>query len=267
MKDGLWGIVNETEHDPGTRDPDARKKFESRRDRALAIVVLSVEPSLLYLLGDPVDPVAVWKKLKDQYQKKTWANKLELRRKLYSLRLKEGESVQDHIKAMTEVFESLAVIDDPVSDEDKVVHLLASLPSSFDMLVTALEANSETVPKMENVTERLLHEERKLKEKEAEDDTRKALTADGSFRGSRHVTCHYCKKPGHVKRYCRKLAARQANEKPGWSKQSANKADRKYQDLSSSSDEEAMPVVHALSVTSTGEWLIDSGATCHNYVQ
>ena len=59
---------------------------------------------------------------------------------------------------MTETFEALAVIGDPVSEEDCVVHLLASLPESFNMLVTALEASSE-VPKMETVTERLLHEE------------------------------------------------------------------------------------------------------------
>ena len=88
----------------------------SRRDRALATIVLSVETSLLYLIGDPEDPVAVWKKLQDQFQKKTWANKLELRRKLYSLRLKDGESVQEHIKAMTEVFEALMVIGDPVAE-------------------------------------------------------------------------------------------------------------------------------------------------------
>ena len=56
-------------------------------------------------------------------------------------------------------------IDAPVSDEDKVVHLLASLPDSFGVLVTALEANSETVPKLELVTDRLLLEEQKLKRK------------------------------------------------------------------------------------------------------
>ena len=63
----------------------------------------------------------------DQFQKKIWANKLELRRKLYSLRLKEGESVQTHVKVMTELFEGLSVIGDPVGEEDRVVHLLASL--------------------------------------------------------------------------------------------------------------------------------------------
>ena len=35
------------------------------------------------------------------------------------------------------------MIGDPVSEEDCVVHLLASLPGSFNMLVTALEANPE----------------------------------------------------------------------------------------------------------------------------
>ena len=94
-------------------------------------IVLSIKSSLLCLLGtNPEDPVVVWGKLRDHFQRKTWANKLELRRKLYALRLKDGESVQEHIKKMTDIFESLAVINDPVSDEDRVVHLLASLPDS-----------------------------------------------------------------------------------------------------------------------------------------
>ena len=160
VKDGLWSIVNGTEAIPDEGDADARAKFVARRDRALALIVLSVEPSLLYLLGDPEDPVVVWKKLSDQFQKKTWANKLELRRRLYSLKLREGDSVQEHIRKMIEIFEELAVIGDPVTEEDRVVYLLASLPESYNMLVTALEANSD-VPQMEVVTERLLHEERK----------------------------------------------------------------------------------------------------------
>ena len=60
-------------------------------------------------------------KLANQFQKKTSANKLELRRKLYVMCLKEGESIQNHVKVMTESFEALAVIDDPVSEEDCVV--------------------------------------------------------------------------------------------------------------------------------------------------
>jgi hypothetical protein len=150
----------------------------------LATIVLSVDPSLLYLLGDPQDPAVVWEKLTNQFQKKTCANKLALRRKLYSLRLKDGESIQKHIKEMTEIFDGLAVIDGPITEEDRVVHLLASLPESYDILITALEANVE-VPKMETVTERLLHEERKMKERSVSEtnDEMKAMFANRQSKG------------------------------------------------------------------------------------
>ena len=115
VKDRLWKIVEGTEAAPGAEEA-GYAKFVERRDRAL---VLSVHLSLLYLIGEPTNPKEVSIKLKDQFQKKTWSNKLELRRKLHSLRLKEGESVQGHIKQMTEVFNGLSVMEALLSEEDK----------------------------------------------------------------------------------------------------------------------------------------------------
>ena len=130
-----------------------------RRDRALAMIVLSVDPTLLYLLGpDPKNPAVVWKKLADQFQKKTWANKLALQRKLYNLKLKYGQSMQKYVKMLIEIFDELSIIGDPLDEENQVVHLLASLAESYDMLVTALESSPE-VPKLQIVTERLLYED------------------------------------------------------------------------------------------------------------
>jgi len=87
IKEGLWSIVNRTETEP-EGNADRRAKFVARRDGALAIIMLAMEPSLLYLVGqDPTNPVDAWKTLADQFQCKTWANKLELKRKLFSLRL------------------------------------------------------------------------------------------------------------------------------------------------------------------------------------
>lgn len=122
MRDGLWSIVDGSEACPPSTETENYRKFVARRDRALAVIVLSVKPSLLYLIGDPQDPIIVWQKLADQFQKKTWANKLQLRRKLYSLRLKDGNSVQEHIKAMTEIFDGLSVVGESVSEEDRVVY-------------------------------------------------------------------------------------------------------------------------------------------------
>ena len=245
VKDGLWSIVNGTEAIPDEGDADARAKFVARRDRALALIVLSVEPSLLYLLGDPEDPVVVWKKLSDQFQKKTWANKLELRRRLYSLKLREGDSVQEHIRKMIEIFEELAVIGDPVTEEDRVVYLLASLPESYNMLVTALEANSD-VPQMEVVTERLLHEERKQQGRE--DSGSSHLKAMTVTRSEAEVKCYHCGKAGHIKRNCRLLKQKRPSRNE--SRPKANKtAVRKS---SSDEDADALVIGHALHAASTG---------------
>ena len=70
MKEGLWKIVDGTEVAPGEADA-GYNKFIERRDKALAIVVLSVDPTLLYLIGEPTDPKVVWDKLANQFQKKT----------------------------------------------------------------------------------------------------------------------------------------------------------------------------------------------------
>lgn len=168
MKENLWSIVNGTETGPPDgADAREREKFKTRKDRALATIVLAVDPSLLYLLDKTEDPVYVWNKLQSQLQRKNWANKLMLRKRLYSLQLKEGESVQKHVKEVTELFNELSVIGEKMSDEDRVVHLLASLPESFSTLVTALES-SEKIPSMEVVVDRLIHEEKKSRARQEE---------------------------------------------------------------------------------------------------
>lgn len=204
--EGLWDIVTKTESCPDqTREADKYKKFVARRDRALATIVLSIDTSLLYLLGDPQDPAVVWEELSSQFQKRTWANKLKLRKKLFTLRLKEENSMKEHIKQMTEIFGELAVVAEPVSEEDKVVHLLASLPPAYDVLVTALESGSNSVPALNAVTERLLREEEKLKGKQVSESEPKALVTGGypvskPKAWNKTFNCHYCGKPGHLKR-------------------------------------------------------------------
>ena len=97
MKEGLWKFVEGTEATPPSTDP-SYKKFVERWDRALAIVVLSIDPTLLYLIGEPTNPKTVWTTLADQFHKTMCANKLQMKRKLHSLSLKEGDPVQEHIR-------------------------------------------------------------------------------------------------------------------------------------------------------------------------
>lgn len=80
----------------------------------------------------------------------------------YALPLKKGGSVQEHIKKLTETSRNPQY---SPAEEDQVVHMQESLPDSYSILITALEANAE-VPKMEIIVEQLLHEERKQKDKD-----------------------------------------------------------------------------------------------------
>ena len=101
---------------------------------------------------------------------------------------------------MTELFDVLSVAGETVSEEDRVVYLLASLPESYNILVTAFEANEE-VPKLEVVTERILHQERKSKDSS---NTESAITARRSTR-SKPTRFHHCGHLGPIKRFCRDL--------------------------------------------------------------
>ena len=265
MREGLWRIVTGEETAP-TSGESEQAKFMSRQDRAIATIILTVDPSLLYLIGNPEDPVEIWKKLANQFEKKTWATRLDLRRKLHLLRLKDGKSAQGHIKAMLELFDALSVAGETVKEEDRVVYLFASLSESYNVLVTALEANEE-VPKLEVVTERILHQERKFQDRsEASSTKESAMTSRGSFRGKPKVKCYHCGRTGHIRKNCSDLKAEKESRKEK-SKASQKAAASVVREDSDSEDSVLISiddrVLYTASSHEQSTWIVDSGATTH----
>ena len=91
---------------------------------------------------------------------------------------------------MTETFNELSVIGDSLNEEDRVVHLLANLPESYHMLVTALEAGQD-VSKWALVTEWLLYEENKMREKQTGGAKSKAMTSKHHI-NKKGPKCFHC---------------------------------------------------------------------------
>ena len=144
------------------------------------------------------------------------------------------------------------------------MHLLASLPSTYDTLVTALETNA-TVPSMEVVMERLLHEERKCNDRDRTTTSNNgALVA--KYRQRRGPKCYYCHKYGHIQRNCAERTQIQERGNAGGFKHEANTTQTKPSQRNSSSDSDVDLTAYALSTGNAphrNKWIVDSGATSH----
>ena len=119
--------------------------------------------------------------------------------------MKEGTSVDQHLKHMKVITDKLAAIGAPISEEDQVVTLLGSLPRSFATLVTAIEARMDGVS-LDYVQQALIHEEMKQSELSGQlSGAESALSGVCRRNTSRdRPTCFGCGSVGHILRYCPK---------------------------------------------------------------
>ena len=157
--------------------------------------------------------------------------------------------MQEHLQHFSELFAELAVIGDAMEEKDKVISILASLPDSYSIIVTALEAMAD-VQSMESVTERLLHEESKQKPKNEENALmagQQTLDKNKNFNTKKNFRCYECSKVGHIKKNCRIFLKKE--------KESAKITEEK---------ENLMLSISALLVKencSEFSWIVDSGAS------
>ena len=83
----------------------------------------------ILMIGNVYGPMDTDKKPKNykRYVKKLFHDIMLIRgrdeTKLYSLKLEEKDSVQDHTRKSIEIFDGLSVAGDNISEEDRVVHL------------------------------------------------------------------------------------------------------------------------------------------------
>ena len=119
---------------------------------------------------------SLWKKLEDKYMTKSIENRLYLKKKLFRFQYKKGISMIEHLDNYNKILTDLQNLDVEISDEDKALLLLNSLPDTYEHLTTTLLYGKDEV-KFIDVSNALVNNEyRKKDQLDHRDSTSEALT-------------------------------------------------------------------------------------------
>ena len=287
MVKGLWGLVDGSEVLVNEASAVAEALYRSRLQKAFSTIVLAIESAQLYLVTSCEEPKQAWDALKKRFERETLANKLFLKKQYFRSEMKEGTSVDQHLKHMKDITDKLAAIEAPISEEDEVVTLLGSLPRRFVTLVTAIEARMDGVS-LDYVQQALIHEEMKQSELSGQlSEAESALSGVYRRNTSRdRPTCFGCGSVGHNRRYCPSDSPREpptcfgcgdvghilryCPKKRKWHKAKIAEGEESRQGNSNIEGEDVYAAAFMASVGSVKfadkecyPWLIDSGASSH----
>ncbi|GKE25593.1 hypothetical protein Tco_1440977 [Tanacetum coccineum] len=109
--------------------------------------------TLILCLGDHVlrevtketTAAGIWTKLTSLYMTKSLANRLYLKKKLYTYYMSSCTKLDDHIDEFNKLILDLASIDIEIEDEDQALLLLTSLSSSYENFVETLLYGRESL--------------------------------------------------------------------------------------------------------------------------
>nr|GEU73717.1 retrovirus-related Pol polyprotein from transposon TNT 1-94 [Tanacetum cinerariifolium] len=118
--------------------------------------------------GETTAP-GIWTKLETLYMTKSLANKLYLKKKLYTFYMPAGRKISEHIDEFNKIFLDLANIEVKFEDEDLALLLLTSLPASYEHFVDTLLYGQEAFT-LEDVMATLNSKEIKERSKANGDD-------------------------------------------------------------------------------------------------
>jgi hypothetical protein len=129
----------------------SKEDWEKLDIRARSTIRLCLTDSvLLNVLGESTEK-EIWDKLGNLYQSNSLLNKLFLQKKLYHLRMEDGDSVTEHLNAFNTLVSQLVYVNIMIAEEDKCITLLFSFLDSWDNLVVAIGSTTQSTLKYEDV--------------------------------------------------------------------------------------------------------------------
>lgn len=125
---------------------NTRMSDESWEDldvRALNIIPPCLVEDVFFNIVE-VTTKGLWSQMKSLYITKSMTNRIYLKRKLYSLQMKEGTKIVNHLNVFNTLMCQFTSICFKIKEEDKAVMLLCPFLDSWDHLVTTISYSTAT---------------------------------------------------------------------------------------------------------------------------
>jgi gag-polypeptide of LTR copia-type len=209
-------------------EPITDKKWFDLDDKALSIIQMCLSNSTLQEVLSDNTAKDLWEKLESKYMKKSLTNRLRLKLRLYTLRMVEGTPISDHISEFASLVNDLSKLDAKVEDEDQVLLLLCSLPTSYKafrhMMIYSrdyicLEDVKSNLQAKLHIDNEMINMEKGgqsvglVVDRDRSYDKNPKHSRARSKSRHKNLTCNYCRKKGHIKADYFKLKNKQKADK------------------------------------------------------
>jgi hypothetical protein len=98
----LWNVVDGTLKKPGQNHADYQNWIR-KAAKAKALIILSLHTSQLEHIRNIEGPQEIWDKLKEVHEPQGRQHRLYLRRKFFTIKMQEGDNMQDHINKIKSI--------------------------------------------------------------------------------------------------------------------------------------------------------------------
>lgn len=206
------------------------EEWDEIQEQAVSLVFLYLKPNVFKQVAVETNVNELFNSLQQKYHHKELSNRLYTSLKLMSFKMKEGDTkLQDHIDAFNDLVVDLENLGEDLSDERKALHLLSSLPTSYQSLSRVLlHRDKKTITYHEVVSalqtddlqQKLvsssqsssshpsaLNVERGRSKKRSDDKGKPRNKSRSKSRGKSwekgEIVCWKCGKSGHMKKDCK----------------------------------------------------------------